>query len=53
MSDIIITVIAIIAGSLMCFEGYKLFRLSLGLAGGVAGFIIRSEEHTSELQSRI
>lgn len=24
----------------MCFEGYKLFRLSLGLAGGVAGFLI-------------
>ena len=40
MSDIVITVIAVIAGSLMCFEGYKLFRLSLGLAGGVAGFLI-------------
>ena len=24
----------------MCFEGYKLFRLSLGIAGGVAGFIL-------------
>ena len=35
-----ITVIAIIAGALMCFEGYKLFRLSLGIAGGVAGFIL-------------
>ena len=24
----------------MCFEGYKLFRLSLGIAGGVAGFVL-------------
>ena len=24
----------------MCFEGYKMFRLSLGIAGGVAGFIL-------------
>lgn len=40
MSDIVIAVIAIIAGSLMCFEGYKIFRLSLGIAGGAAGFII-------------
>lgn len=40
MSDIVIAIIAVIAGSLMCFEGYKLFRLSLGIAGGAAGFII-------------
>ena len=40
MTNIVITVIAIIAGALMCFEGYKLFRLSLGIAGGVAGFIL-------------
>ncbi|MBR3340197.1 MAG: DUF4203 domain-containing protein [Clostridiales bacterium] len=40
MPDIVITVLAIVAGSLMCFEGYKLFRLSLGIAGGVAGFVI-------------
>ena len=40
MVNIIITVIAVIAGSLMCFEGYKLFRLSLGIAGGVAGFLL-------------
>ena len=32
--------IAVLAGVLMCFEGYKLFRLSLGIAGGVAGFIL-------------
>ena len=40
MSDIVITVIAVLAGCLMCFEGYKLFRLSLGIAGGVAGFVL-------------
>ena len=40
MPDIVITVIAVIAGSLMCFNGYKLFRVSLGIAGGVAGFVL-------------
>lgn len=40
MPDIVITVIAVIAGCLMCFNGYKLFRLSLGIAGAVAGFTI-------------
>ena len=40
MSDIIITILAVIAGSLMCFEGYKLFRLSLGIAGAVGGFAL-------------
>ena len=40
LTNIIITVIAVIAGCLMCFEGYKMFRLSLGIAGGVAGFIL-------------
>lgn len=40
MTNIVVTVIAVLAGALMCFEGYKLFRLSLGIAGGVAGFIL-------------
>ena len=40
MTNIVVTVIAVLAGTLMCFEGYKLFRLSLGIAGGVAGFIL-------------
>ena len=40
MSDIVITVICFIAGCLMCFNGYKLFRLSLAIAGGVAGFVL-------------
>lgn len=40
MTNIVITVIAVLAGVLMCFEGYKLFRLSLGIAGGIAGFIL-------------
>ena len=40
MTDIVVAVIAVLAGVLMCFEGYKLFRLSLGIAGGVAGFIL-------------
>ena len=40
MTNIVFTVIAVLAGALMCFEGYKLFRLSLGIAGGVAGFIL-------------
>lgn len=40
MSDIVITVIAVLAGCLMCFEGYKLFRISLGIAGGIAGFVL-------------
>ena len=40
MSDIVVAVIAVIAGSLMFFEGYKLFRIRLGIAGGVAGFVI-------------
>ncbi len=34
------TILAVIAGALVCFNGYKLFRLSLGIAGGVAGFVI-------------
>ena len=38
MPDIVISVIAVIAGCLMCFNGYKLFRFSLGIAGAVAGF---------------
>lgn len=40
MSDIVITVIAVITGSLMCFVGYRMFRLSLGIAGGIAGFVL-------------
>lgn len=40
MSDILITLIGVLAGCLMCFEGYKLFRLSLGIAGGAAGFVL-------------
>ena len=40
MTDAIVTVICVLAGCLMCFCGYRLFRLSLGIAGGVAGFII-------------
>lgn len=40
MPDIVISVIAVIAGCLMCFNGYKLFRLSLGIAGAVAGFCL-------------
>ena len=40
MPDIIITVLGLLAGCLMCFEGYKLFRFCLGIAGGVAGYII-------------
>ena len=40
MVNIIVTILAAIAGCLMCFEGYKLFRLSLGIAGALAGFII-------------
>ena len=38
--NIVVSVIAVIAGALVCFEGYKLFRLSLGIAGGVAGFLL-------------
>ncbi len=38
--NVVISVIAVIAGVLMCFEGYNLFRLSLGIAGGVAGFLL-------------
>ena len=40
MPDIVITILSIIAGCLMCFEGYNLFRISLGIAGGVAGFAL-------------
>jgi len=40
LSDIVITVLGLLAGCLMCFEGYKMFRLCLGIAGGVAGYII-------------
>lgn len=40
MADVLFTIITIVAGSLMCFEGYKLFRLCLGIAGGVAGFVL-------------
>ena len=40
MVDIIVTVICLLAGCLLCFRGYKLFRLSLGIAGGIIGFIL-------------
>ena len=40
MTDLIVAVVSVIAGCLMCFEGYKLFRLSLGIAGGVAGYAL-------------
>ena len=42
MTDIFVSIIAVIAGCLMCFEGYKLFRLSLAIAGGVAGYALAS-----------
>ena len=45
MSDIVITVLAVLAGCLMCFEGYKLFRISLGIAGGIGeGLLIKKGE---------
>jgi len=40
LPDIVISVVAVIAGCLMCFNGYKLFRFSLGIAGSVAGFCL-------------
>ena len=40
MVDIIVTVICVLAGCLLCFRGYKLFRVSLGIAGGIVGFIL-------------
>ena len=40
MVDILVAAICVIAGCLLCFKGYKLFRLSLGIAGGIAGFIL-------------
>ncbi|MCQ2502251.1 MAG: hypothetical protein MJ084_00645 [Saccharofermentans sp.] len=40
MAEIIITILTIVGGSLLCFEGYKLFRMCLGIIGGVAGFAL-------------
>ena len=40
MTDLIVAIVSVIAGCFMCFEGYKLFRLSLAIAGGVAGYAL-------------
>src|SRR2546429_3150081 len=45
-------VLLVLVGALTCFAGYKLFRIVLTIWGFILG-AMRSEEHTSELQSRL
>ena len=42
MSSVVMTIITIVAGCLVCFAGYRFFRLSIALIGGVLGFIAGS-----------
>lgn len=39
-NELIPDLLILIAGLLVCFNGYKFFRLSLGLIGGIVGFYI-------------
>ena len=39
MTDVILTIVTIAAGCLVCFAGYKFFRLSLALVGTALGFV--------------
>ena len=38
MTDVVLTIVTIAAGCLVCFAGYKFFRLSLALIGAALGF---------------
>ncbi|MCR5616394.1 MAG: hypothetical protein K6F45_09545 [Saccharofermentans sp.] len=38
MTDVILTIVTLAAGCLVCFAGYKFFRLSLALVGAALGF---------------
>ncbi|MCR4688447.1 MAG: TMEM198/TM7SF3 family protein [Saccharofermentans sp.] len=42
MSDIVIAVLTICCGCIICFSGYRFFRLSLALIGAAIGFIAGS-----------
>ncbi len=39
LTDLFVSVILLIAGILICFNGYRFFRLSMTLLGGFMGFI--------------
>ena len=39
MTDVILTIVTIAAGCLVCFAGYRFFRLSLALVGAALGFV--------------
>lgn len=39
LTDLFVSVILLIAGILICFNGYRFFRLSMTLLGGFLGFI--------------
>lgn len=38
MTDVVLTIATLAAGCLVCFAGYKFFRLSLALVGAALGF---------------
>ena len=38
MTDVILTIVTLAAGCIVCFAGYKFFRLSLALVGAALGF---------------
>ena len=39
LTDLFVSVILLIAGILICFNGYRFFRLSMTLLGGFIGFV--------------
>jgi len=39
LTDVILTIVTIAAGCLVCFAGYRFFRLSLALVGAALGFV--------------
>ncbi len=39
MTDVVLTIVTLAAGCLVCFAGYKFFRLSLALVGAALGFV--------------
>ena len=42
MSNVVVSILTLVLGAIVCFAGYRFFRLSLALIGGVAGFVTGS-----------
>ena len=39
MTELILIGAGVLLGAILCFNGYKLFRLCLAVAGGVLGYV--------------